>query len=1596
MKYKNRLIVPTLISTALFGAALNAEAEEIPKEEMTQNHIDTVEEPDVPAKNEETQPLEDKDTYIESEDASLDGTRQVEETIETEAASVETQTVEATVEETTPDTVEASTNSVNDEETVEVPVAEPFIETDETTAAPVIEEVLLEETVEESTEETATDDSEATAPVEEPVVKKNPETEDAQEETLEPPEMIVEDSEEPTYPAADAPISEESEETPEAVQNTEDVVGTEPAQDASSEENIEDAPDESEEKFKKEIDPEIDTEENAEDEASEESRTDEAAEFEDDTSEEETDTVEKETDDKEGEASEESVKTDEAETLSEEAVSIKEDADEIVVDEALETELITMLSKYDIEPDSSRSFFRSTATSSRMTLAQAITNINDYIEQNNFKAPRITYNHIAGLPKYNYRNGKGKPEGVVLHETANNNSTIHGEINWMSRNYRNAFVHAFVDKDNIIQVADTDHLAWGAGPNANPRFLHVELVRHDNTHDFAKSINNYADYIANLLYKYKLPVDSAEADAKGTLWSHSAVSTHLGGTNHVDPYTYFSKFGYSYRDVEKLIEEKYTDLYNKKTAPKVTMPVTTEEAEYVGRIHNDNKGLYASVTDVKTASADDHINKTFYVTRKATYNYDNYYLVQSDLEDSYVGWVHEDDLRKLERTAPSEYKKAFSVKDASGYFFDTPWGTPTQRESLKGYSSKKFVSDQIMKISNTNYLFGQFDGRSGWIKLSDLEEYVLAAPSPESKTPVESINAARFKGADQTVVYKSYKDKSGTVRSQYNDYTLFTKQRVNYNGKLFYSLYDGDSNAFVGWAKEDDMHVYSKSSEVNHKKDYAIKDLDNSLLSVAFGDDKQQISTFRNIGSYLFSAQKKVSIGALDYYYGSVGDQTGWAHYRHITPLEAVNHKRVSDSSAARTRSSSSDMVYSTPYSVKGGKSKFLADTTFFTKEKVSFKGDDYYSLYNPENDKFIGWMKGDDLATYDRTAEKKHVKFYVVDNLDEHLLDVAFGDKTQRVDTYRNTGSQLFTAQKHVRVGALDYYYGRTGGTFGWAHFAHVTPLDEVHHVRTNDTSAVRLKSSGDKKVKALPYDVDGTVSQDYMDRTFYTRERIEWKDNTVYSIYDAVTNKAVGWANAEDLSIYDMSEAKSHNVNYIVNNIDKPLLAAAFGDDKQQIASYRKVGSYLFEAEKHVQVGSLHYYYGKINGQYGWAHYKHVTPESEVAIDRRSSTHAARIGASLDDGLYTSIYDIKGKQNTSITNSTLFTKERVRFNNRDFYSVYSNINDNFVGYVRAEDISLKSMSTPKEHKSNYHIINGESHLMAVPYGSYKQRVGQLDGLNSNDFKAEQSVVIDGTTYYYGHVGSYAGWVTADSVGEYIVNTIPYNKSLEEVLDIQMSLRAKPQAWVSGGGWRDATRDEVRYYLDSANHQSDTWNYTFLDLNRAQNISSTELNNKLLDGKGILDNQGLAFVRAANQYGINEVYLISHALHETGNGTSQLSQGVRLDENGNISENGTLYYNMYGIGAYDHNPVLEGARYAQQMGWDSPSKAVTGGAQFISSGYFNRNQTTLYAMRWNPLNPGTYQYATDVNWAYATARNLQNYYDQLGINGQYFTRYTF
>ena len=186
----------------------------------------------------------------------------------------------------------------------------------------------------------------------------------------------------------------------------------------------------------------------------------------------------------------------------------------------------------------------------------------------------------------------------------------------------------------------------------------------------------------------------------------------------------------------------------------------------------------------------------------------------------------------------------------------------------------------------------------------------------------------------------------------------------------------------------------------------------------------------------------------------------------------------------------------------------------------------------------------------------------------------------------------------------------------------------------------------------------------------------------------------------------------------------------------------------------------------------------------------------------------------------------------------------------------------------------------------------------------------------------------------------------------------------------------RAATDAEVRAALTPSNNASGYGKYQFIDLS-SPNGTDADTINRYLQGKGVLEGKGQQFLDAAKQFNLSELYLVTHACLESGDGYSRLARGVEV--------NGTTVYNVFGIGAFDENAVSYGSSYAYRMGWTSVDAAIYGGARWISENYINdpeHHQNTLYKMRWDPDMPGKHQYATDIAWATAQAKTLKSMFD--------------
>ncbi|MGG0645418.1 peptidoglycan recognition family protein [Bacillus mycoides] len=194
---------------------------------------------------------------------------------------------------------------------------------------------------------------------------------------------------------------------------------------------------------------------------------------------------------------------------------------------------------------------------------------------------------IPDLPKQPYRNGVAAYEGVVAHSTATPEAPAINIQKYESRTWRNAFVHYAVDWNETIQIADTKYIAYGGGPSANKRFVHVELCETADYDKFKRSYDKYVKLLAKILRDRGLSVE------KG-LWTHYDVTKYLGGTDHEDPLDYLRSHGVSEAQFRADVQRAYNNSSVEVSVPdKPSKPaeVPTANVEGVAYIQGNNINL---------------------------------------------------------------------------------------------------------------------------------------------------------------------------------------------------------------------------------------------------------------------------------------------------------------------------------------------------------------------------------------------------------------------------------------------------------------------------------------------------------------------------------------------------------------------------------------------------------------------------------------------------------------------------------------------------------------------------------------------------------------------------------------------------------------------------------------------------------------------------------------------------------------------------------------------------------------------------------------------------------------------------------------------
>ncbi|MED1468483.1 GW dipeptide domain-containing protein [Bacillus salipaludis] len=490
--------------------------------------------------------------------------------------------------------------------------------------------------------------------------------------------------------------------------------------------------------------------------------------------------------------------------------------------------------------------------------------VNDYIKTEKLTPVKFEYQHISKFPDFNYRNGYAKVEGVVAHETANSHSTIYGEIAYMSKHYNNAFVHAFVDGSHVIEIQSPNYGAWGAGSYANKRFVHVELVRVHSFDQFARSINNYANYLAFLLFEYNLSVTSAEKTGKGTLWSHKAVSKFLGGTNHGDPHGYFSQWGYNWNDFVKLVTQKYNTLN------------TIIDTKRLGYIKNDGAKIYQEIDDDTTAVTADssYTNRVYYIKKQAIEDGQIFFLLSN--EKGNIGWAKNTDLSVMPYALISEKSKNFILK-GTGKAYSKEWGQKNDAviTTLSSYADQEFTVNATEQIGNSIWYRGTLAGQTVWVYSSNLT--TITESSTNRLGVVKNLDVKIYKNIGEAA--------TATSAGATNTNTVFyIKKKATANGKTYYllSTQPSSTKGVIGWAKSTDLTTQSYAEVNKSPKMFLIKGT-GSAYSKPRGSKKD--ITYKSLSKYKGRTFKITSIwkvGKTTWYYGNFGGKKVWVDKKYL------------------------------------------------------------------------------------------------------------------------------------------------------------------------------------------------------------------------------------------------------------------------------------------------------------------------------------------------------------------------------------------------------------------------------------------------------------------------------------------------------------------------------------------------------------------------------------------------------------------------------------------------------------------------------------------------------------------------------------------
>ncbi|MBR4881134.1 MAG: hypothetical protein IKU19_04330, partial [Clostridia bacterium] len=224
-----------------------------------------------------------------------------------------------------------------------------------------------------------------------------------------------------------------------------------------------------------------------------------------------------------------------------------------------------------------------------------------------------------------------------------------------------------------------------------------------------------------------------------------------------------------------------------------------------------------------------------------------------------------------------------------------------------------------------------------------------------------------------------------------------------------------------------------------------------------------------------------------------------------------------------------------------------------------------------------------------------------------------------------------------------------------------------------------------------------------------------------------------------------------------------------------------------------------------------------------------------------------------------------------------------------------------------------------------------------------------------------------------------------------------------KSNALVDGKSWYHAADDVVAYYSDPRNFLNEVDIFQFESLGYSKTGHTAEGVQKLLSGT-FMENATITDTNG-NTISYADAYMIAAEQSKVSPYSLAISTILENGKTGTMLTNGSRgYYNFFGIGSVPGGSPQEnglafaktGGNWSQEMKnqclipWDTPYKAIVGGALFMGKSYISIGQNTAYFKKFDvfSLEDGTaiHQYMQDIEYPVKEAYQAYKNYSSLGI----------